>query len=102
MIHQNRMSTAAWMPDEEMGHGYDMMVFDQGEDYSGKVRCTVVRKTARKPSARGILYVPTLTDYFFQKEMTEEFNRHGYDFYSVDLRRQGRSWRPGETKYELR
>ncbi len=32
-----------------------------------------------------------LLDYFFQTEMAEQFNHHGYDFYALDLRKYGRS-----------
>lgn len=90
------------MPDDELSHGYDMMIFDQGEDYSGPVRCTVVRKLADKPSSKGVLYVHGFSDYFFQKEMAEQFARHGYNFYAVDLRKYGRSLLPDQRPFEVR
>ncbi len=31
-----------------------------------------------------------LSDYFFQTEMADQFNQHGYDFYALDLRKYGR------------
>ena len=102
MTHQNVFSTSEWMPDDEMGHGYDMMIFDQGEDYSGKVRCTVIRKPSRAKSERGVLYIHGFSDYFFQREMAEEFASHGYNFYAVDLRKYGRSIMPGQRKFEAR
>ena len=90
------------MPDNEMGHGYEMMIFDQGEDYSGKVNCTVIRKPSHKASTRGILYIHGFSDYFFQKEMAETFAKHGWNFYAVDLRRYGRSLREGQRPFEVR
>lgn len=102
MTHQNRLSTDTWMPDNEMGHGYDMMIFDQGEDYSGKVRCTVVRKPSDTPSSKGVLYIHGFSDYFFQSEMAGQFARHGYHFYAVDLRKYGRSLMDGQRPFEVR
>lgn len=102
MTHQNILSSDTWMPDDELGHGYDMMVFDQGEDYSGKVRCTVVRFRAEKPSDKGVLYIHGFADYFFQSEMASQFARHGYNFYAVDLRKYGRSLLPGNKPFEVR
>ncbi len=90
------------MPDSEMGHGFDMMIFDQGQDYSGKVRCTVIRKPSGKPSKKGILYIHGFSDYFFQKEMALMFARHGYNFYAVDLRKYGRSLMEGQRRFEVR
>lgn len=102
MIHDNTLSTDKWMPDDELGHGYDMMIFDQGEDYSGKVRCTVVRYRAEKPSTKGVLYIHGFSDYFFQAEMAAQFARHGYNFYAVDLRKYGRSLLPENQPFEVR
>lgn len=102
MIHQNSLSSDAWMPDDELGHGYDMMLFDQGEDYSGKVRCTVVRYRSEKPSDKGVLYIHGFSDYFFQSEMAAQFARHGYNFYAVDLRKYGRSILPENKPFEVR
>lgn len=102
MTHQNRLSTSIWMPDDEMGHGYDMMIFDQGEDYSGPVHCTVIRKASRTKSTRGVLYIHGFSDYFFQKEMAEAFADKGYNFYAVDLRKYGRSYREGQRRFEVR
>ncbi|MCM1349070.1 MAG: alpha/beta hydrolase [Firmicutes bacterium] len=102
MEHQNRMSSQTWMPDNEMGHGYDMMIFDGGEDYSGRVNCTVIRKPSDTPSTKGVLYIHGFSDYFFQAEMATQFTRHGYHFYAVDLRKYGRSLRPGQRPFEVR
>lgn len=102
MIHQNKFSSDTWMPDDELGHGYDMMLFDQGDDYSGKVRCTVVRYKAEKPSDKGALYIHGFSDYFFQSEMASQFARHGYNFYAVDLRKYGRSILPENKPFEVR
>lgn len=40
-------------------------------------------------------------DYFFQTEMAEQFNAHGYDFYALDLRKYGRSKLPHQIFYNV-
>lgn len=71
-------------------------------DYSGKVISTVIKKSAAKPANRAVLYVHGYNDYFFQKEMGNEFVGHGYNFYAVDLRKYGRSILEGQRKFEVR
>lgn len=44
-----------------------------------------------------ILYVHGMSDYFFQTHVAEYFAELGYDFYAIDLRKCGRSWREGQT-----
>ncbi|MCC4909103.1 alpha/beta hydrolase [Microbacterium sp. cx-59] len=43
-----------------------------------------------------ILYVHGWSDYFFQKELAQFWNRLGARFYALDLHRYGRSLRPGQ------
>ncbi len=95
--------TGLWQPDI-LGDGYEMRHVSQPDDYSGKVISTVIRKLAPDSSStgKGILYVHGFNDYFFQKEMGDEFVEHGYDFYAVDLRKYGRSILPGQKMFELR
>lgn len=87
-----------------LGEGYEMRHVEQGEDYSGRVVSTVVRKLAPDSIAtgRGVLYVHGFNDYFFNGEMGDEFVSRGYDFYAVDLRKYGRSILPGQRKFEAR
>ncbi|QDZ16082.1 alpha/beta hydrolase [Humibacter ginsenosidimutans] len=65
---------------------------------------TVVRyrrrpRVALALPARGydVLYVHGWSDYFFQKELAEFWWRQGARFHALDLRRYGRSLRPGQT-----
>ncbi len=85
-----------------LSHGFEAITIDQGRDYSGPVRCTVVRKLSGKSRGRAVLYVHGFSDYFFQAEMADEFVNHGYDFYAVDLRKYGRSLLPGQRMFEVR
>ena len=46
-----------------------------------------------------MLYVHGFTDYFFQREVAERLTGQGHSFYAVDLRKSGRSRRPGQTAH---
>jgi alpha-beta hydrolase superfamily lysophospholipase len=43
-----------------------------------------------------VLYVHGWNDYFFQTHLADVWHRLGFAFYAVDLRRYGRSLRPGQ------
>ncbi|MDE6300992.1 MAG: alpha/beta hydrolase [Muribaculaceae bacterium] len=92
---------AAWTEDV-LGAPFEMRYVNQPADYSGNVRCTVVRLQAPNSTGKAVLYVHGYNDYFFQREMAERFVAQGYDFYAVDLRKYGRSIMPGQTLFELR
>lgn len=95
--------SGGWKPDL-LGDGYEMRHVRQPDDYSGKVISTVIRKMAQRSPQhkKGVLYIHGFNDYFFQKEMGDEFVMHGYDFYAVDLRKYGRSILPGQREFEVR
>lgn len=95
------MLPAQWQPDI-LGDGYEMRYVDQGTDYSGPVRSTVVRKVSDCGGDVGVLYVHGYNDYFFQREMGDRMADSCYNFYAVDLRKYGRSLQPGQTKFEVR
>ena len=89
-----------WTADT-LGDNYKMTTINMPDDYSGKVKCTVVKKAA-SGSHKAVLYVHGYNDYFFQAEEGNKFVKHGYNFYAVDLRKYGRSILPGQTKFEVR
>lgn len=98
MTAQNR-----WAPDTVLNDRYEMTYVNQPDDYSGPVRATVIRRTvAERHVDKAVLYIHGFNDYFFQSEMGEEFNSHGYDFYAVDLRKYGRSLLPGQKMCQVR
>lgn len=94
-------AVAQWMPDM-LGDGYEMRYVAQPDDYSGKVRSTIVRKQSGCGGHRGILYVHGFNDYFFQKEMGDRFVDSCYNFYAVDLRKYGRSLMEGQKAFQVR
>ncbi|MEI2732077.1 MAG: alpha/beta hydrolase [Dermatophilaceae bacterium] len=60
---------------------------------------TLVRHRAGRDSRGAVLYLHGYIDYFFHGHLAEHFAQRGYDFYAVDLRRCGRSLRPGDAKF---
>lgn len=99
------VSGQEWRTDV-LGAPFEMRYVRQASDYSGPVCSTVIRLRAESPAPgygrTGVLYVHGFNDYFFQKEMAERFVEHGYGFYAVDLRKYGRSLKPGQRRFEVR
>lgn len=60
---------------------------------------TLIHVPALQNTRGAVLYVHGFADYFFQTHLAEHFIARGYDFYAVDLRRYGRSLRPGDIPY---
>lgn len=56
---------------------------------------TLVHRRGAGTRTRAVLYLHGFTDYFFQADHAAAWERHGLDFYAVDLRDNGRSIRPG-------
>lgn len=94
--------THTWVPDI-LGDGFQKTTLDMGVDYNGPVVATLVRKLNPDTAVhRAVLYIHGYDDYFFQKEMADEYLKHGYNFYAVDLRKCGRSILPGQIKFDVR
>lgn len=87
---------------EDILPGYEARYVNQGEAFDGPCRSTIVRRKAPGKSRKGFLYIHGFNDYFFQKEMGEQFCDSGYNFYAVDLRRYGRSKEPWQYPYNVR
>ncbi|MDE7426546.1 MAG: alpha/beta hydrolase [Muribaculaceae bacterium] len=90
-----------WQPDV-LGDGFQMRYVDQGKDYSGPVRSTIVRKQSKCHNGKGILYIHGYNDYFFQKEEANRLVDSCYDFYAVDLRKYGRSITDSNLRFQVR
>ena len=85
-----------------LGEGYEQLTLHFPNDEQGKVIATLVRKKAEKNTTKAVLYIHGFIDYFFQKEMAEQFNQQGYDFYALDLRKYGRSYLPHQKMFYVR
>ncbi|NMN01001.1 lysophospholipase [Bifidobacterium sp. DSM 109958] len=102
----------AWRDDDILA-GYQRATVHLGPDGEGPdAVATFVRKdperltlaerlrrlrfrAAGKPLA--IMYLHGWNDYFYRRHASEYWESMGVAFYAVDLRRYGRSYRPGET-----
>lgn len=84
-----------------LGAGYEQATLTFPDDYEGPVVATLVRKKAAAPTSKAVLYIHGFIDYFFQTEMAERFNQHGFDFYALDLRKYGRSIRTHQKYYNV-
>lgn len=97
--------TERWSPDL-LGAPFESTAIPLGVDPDGEgdVCATLVRTLADLPGSvdtprRSVLYVHGYTDYFFQRHLAEHFTGLGFDFYALDLRKCGRSLRPGQTPH---
>lgn len=86
-----------------LGDGYEQRGFELGADPDGEgqVRAVLVRRAPRPDEEiRGaVLYVHGFSDYFFQTELADVHAARGLAFYGLDLRKSGRSRRPGQTPH---
>lgn len=82
--------------------GYEARYVNQGIQFDGPCRSTIIRLKSKVQSKRGFLYIHGFNDYFFQAEMGQRFVDSGYHFYAVDLRRYGRSKEPWQYPFNIR
>lgn len=92
---------AQYVPDV-LGDGYLCRTIEMPDDYEGKVVCTLVKKTSLPKAEQAVLYIHGYNDYFFQRELGDSVNAHGYDFYALDLRKYGRSILPHQEPFSCR
>jgi alpha-beta hydrolase superfamily lysophospholipase len=74
---------------------YEATTIELKPEDDGQLVATVLRRRLPEMSRRAVLYVHGFVDYFFHDHVASAFNALGWDFYAVDLRRCGRSLRPG-------
>lgn len=101
------MSTPVeWRPDI-LGPGFQQATLALAPDAEGDVVATLVRfepwprladlRPGRPAEDTDVLYVHGWSDYFFQTELARFWHEHGARFFALDLRKYGRSLRPGQT-----
>lgn len=109
-----------WKPDI-LGDGYQYLTLELGEDEEGPVVATLVSYSPEPPPpptlggrarrllhglrapvapepVHAVLYIHGWSDYFFQTELARFWSRLGVAFYALDLRKYGRSLRPGQSE----
>jgi alpha-beta hydrolase superfamily lysophospholipase len=87
------MST--WQPDRLLP-GFEALELGFPDDYDGAVVATLVRLPGGEAPRGPVLYVHGYNDYYFQAHMAHRFAAEGFAFYALDLRKHGRSLRPGQ------
>lgn len=95
------MSAEQWHRDT-LGGDFQSKQFDQGHDYSGPVKSTIIRLLPKTSTDIAVCYIHGFNDYFFQTEMAKEFVGHNYAFFAVDLRKYGRSLLVGQKRCQVR
>ncbi|WP_345800151.1 alpha/beta fold hydrolase [Microbacterium sp. AZCO] len=92
-----------WAPDI-LGEGFEQRTLMLGEDDEGPIVATLVRSIPNPlRSVLGplhdvdVLSVHGWSDYFFQPAQARFWNGLGARFHALDLRKYGRSLRPGQT-----
>ena len=86
-----------WEPDAALGGDFQARTIALRPDAHGDVVATLVRLPARANPGRGsLLLVHGWADYFLQGELAGQLAELGFDVYGLDLRRYGRSIRPGQ------
>lgn len=90
-----------WVPD--VLPGFEAATAAMPEDAEGPVPVTLVRATgaAERPGGRpAVLHLHGYNDYFFQRHLARAWLDRGYEFFALDLRKCGRSWRPWQTPHQ--
>lgn len=79
--------------------GFDIAHHDLGEDAFGPCGFVTIARRAPQKLATGAiaLYLHGWSDYFFHPHVAQFFNDRGFDFWAIDLRRNGRSLRDGDV-----
>lgn len=96
----------SWSEDV-LGNGFEAQALQLLPDSEGEVLATLVRHTPSKdpnalpgtpdrPAFRA-LYIHGWNDYFHQRELAREIALAGGEFFGLDLRKYGRSWRKNQT-----
>lgn len=82
--------------------GFEQTVIPLKDDYEGSNIATLIRRRVAITSNKAILYIHGFNDYFFQEELASVFNKNGFNFYAIDLRKYGRSYLPHQKFNDIR
>lgn len=105
------LTKPVWQEDV-LGQGFQCTTIELAPDAEGESVATLVRapapitlsffrkmrKTSRLAENTDVLYIHGWSDYFFQVNLAQYWQDSGAQFYALDLRRYGRSIRPGQLE----
>lgn len=89
------------MQTDHLGEDYRFDTLPFGRDREGDVVATLVERADNPADGPAVLYVHGFVDYFFHPHVADFYRARGYAFYALDLRKSGRSIRPGQTPYDM-
>eukprot|EP01127_Copromyxa_protea_P008757 TRINITY_DN2013_c0_g1_i2.p1 TRINITY_DN2013_c0_g1~~TRINITY_DN2013_c0_g1_i2.p1 ORF type:complete len:1369 (-),score=377.94 TRINITY_DN2013_c0_g1_i2:22-3597(-) len=85
-----------WEEDEVLGDPFETRITELVRDYDNALPIArLVRCLAPRETTCAVLYIPTISDYFWQDEIATTFNEEGYNFYALEPRRYSRNIKPG-------
>lgn len=90
--------TLDWRPDP-LGPGWESAELPVSV-YDPSLVATLVRHGAQT-AGPAMLHLHGFNDYFFQTHLADAAREAGLAFYALDLRRCGRSWRPGQLPHTV-
>jgi alpha-beta hydrolase superfamily lysophospholipase len=73
---------------------FNYQTIQLAEDYEGEVTATLISAKTNNTRKKAVLYLHGFIDYFFHPHVADQFLRHDFDFYALDLRKYGRSLLP--------
>lgn len=88
-----------WQPDVLPGYWQLSIPLGTDPDGEGDIDATLLRRGDAGPAEHAVLAVHGYTDYFFHTALADHFAERGFAFYALDLRKCGRSSRPGLTPH---
>ncbi|OBK12858.1 alpha/beta hydrolase [Mycobacterium asiaticum] len=88
-----------WVPDVLPGYVQRTIPLGPDPDGEGHIVATLIRRGDSPATDRAVLAVHGYTDYFFNTALADHFADRGFAFYALDLRKCGRSQRPGQTPH---
>lgn len=74
---------------------FESVTLPLARESDGELVATVLRHQKALGSRKAVLYLHGFIDYFFHSHVAEAIRAAGWDIYAIDLRRHGRSLRPG-------
>lgn len=91
--------TSGWTADDVPGWERLTLLLGPGDDGPVATLVRVATGSAAPDRRPAVLHVHGYNDYVFQAHVAAALAERGYTFYGVDLRRCGRSRRPGEVAH---
>lgn len=93
-----------WTSDTVLGAPYEQRDIPLGSDDEGELVGTLIHRHQdqdRPRDAPAVLVLHGWSDYVFQRGLLDRLHDEGMDVWGLDLRKAGRSLRPGQTPTEV-